>query len=72
MNNIEKFAFYEDLDEVLESQGSSIYHELNTKDYKSILAALLLDEGLDYGNLPKGLLKFHRYKDGRRTPLMSI
>lgn len=68
MNNIEKFAFYEDLDEVLESQGSSIYHELNTKDYKSILAALLLDEGLDYGNLPKGLLKFHRYKDGRRTP----
>jgi hypothetical protein len=68
MNNIEKFAFYEDLDEVLESQGSSIYHALDTKDYKSILAALLLDEGLGYGNLPKGLLKFHRYKDGRRTP----
>ncbi|PZX55474.1 uncharacterized protein DUF4301 [Algoriphagus ratkowskyi] len=68
MNNIEKFAFYEDLDEVLESQGSSIYQALDTKDYKSILAALLLDEGLGYGNLPKGLLKFHRYKDGRRTP----
>lgn len=68
MNNIEKFAFYEDLDEVLERQGSSIYQALDTKDYKSILAALLLDEGLGYGNLPKGLLKFHRYKDGRRTP----
>ncbi|MEP0710679.1 DUF4301 family protein [Algoriphagus sp.] len=68
MNNIEKFAFYEDLDEVLESQGSSIYQALASKDYKSILAALLLDEGLGYGNLPKGLLKFHRYKDGRRTP----
>lgn len=68
MNNIEKFAFYEDLDEVLENQGSSIYQALDTKDYKSILAALLLDEGLGYGNLPKGLLKFHRYKDGRRTP----
>ncbi|MEB2774107.1 DUF4301 family protein [Algoriphagus sp. D3-2-R+10] len=68
MDNIEKFAFYEDLDEVLESQGSSIYQALDTKDYKSILAALLLDEGLGYGNLPKGLLKFHRYKDGRRTP----
>ncbi|MEB2779101.1 DUF4301 family protein [Algoriphagus sp. C2-6-M1] len=68
MNNIEKFAFYEDLDEVLESQGSSIYQALDSKDYKSILAALLLDEGLGYGNLPKGLLKFHRYKDGRRTP----
>ncbi len=68
MDNIEKFAFYEDLDEVLESQESSIYQALDTKDYKSILAALLLDEGLGYGNLPKGLLKFHRYKNGRRTP----
>ena len=69
MDNIEKFAFYEDLDEVLESKGSSIYQALDTKDYKSILAALLLDEGLGYGNLPKGLLKFHRYKEGRRTPV---
>ncbi|MCE7054520.1 DUF4301 family protein [Algoriphagus sp. AGSA1] len=68
MNNIEKFAFYEDLDQVLQKQGSSISHALDIKDYKSILAALLLDEGLGYGNLPKGLLKFHRYKDGRRTP----
>jgi len=68
MDNIEKFAFYEDLDEVLERQESSIYNALDTKDYKSILAALLLDEALGYGNLPKGLLRFHRYKDGRRTP----
>ncbi|MCY7358541.1 MAG: DUF4301 family protein, partial [Rudanella sp.] len=30
---------------------------------------LLTDEGLDYGNLPKGLLKFHRYTDGPRTPV---
>ncbi|WPR76629.1 DUF4301 family protein [Algoriphagus sp. NG3] len=68
MNNIEKFAFYEDLDQQLKKQGSSISHALDTKDYKSLLAALLFDEGLGYGNLPKGLLKFHRYKDGRRTP----
>ncbi|PZX54173.1 DUF4301 family protein [Algoriphagus chordae] len=68
MNNIEKFAFYEDLNKALGSQESSIYHALDTKDYKSILAALLLDEGLGYGNLPKGLLKFHRYTDNRRTP----
>jgi len=68
MNHIEKFAFYEDLDEQLESQESSIYQAIDTQNYKSILAALLLDEGLGYGNLPKGLLKFHRYKNGRRTP----
>ena len=68
MNNIEKFAFYDDLNEVLENQGSSISQAMDSKDYKSILAALLLDEGLGYGNLPKGLLKFHSYEDGRRTP----
>ncbi len=68
MNNIEKFAFYDDLDEVLKSQGSSISQSLDSKDYKGILAALLLDEGLGYGNLPKGLLRFHTYSDKRRTP----
>lgn len=68
MNNIEKFAFYDDLDEVLKSRGSSISHALDTKDYKGILAALLLDDGLGYGNLPKGLLRFHSYPDKRRTP----
>ncbi|UZD23120.1 DUF4301 family protein [Algoriphagus halophytocola] len=68
MNNIENFAFYDDLNEVLEAEGSSINLKLDTKDYKGILAALLLDEGLGYGNLPKGLLKFHSYTDQRRTP----
>jgi hypothetical protein len=68
MNNIKKFAFYDDLIEVLKIQNSSINHALDTKDYKSILAALLLDEGLGYGNLPKGLLRFHSYPDKRRTP----
>lgn len=68
MNNIEKFAFYDDLDEILKHRGSSISQALDTKDYKGILAALLLDDGLGYGNLPKGLLRFHTYPDKRRTP----
>lgn len=68
MDNIEKFAFYDDLNEVLVAEGSSINLKLDTKDYKGILAALLLDDGLDYGSLPKGLLRFHTYPDGRRTP----
>lgn len=68
MNNIEKFAFYDDLNEVLKGQNSSINLSLDSKDYKGILAALLLDDGLGYGNLPKGLLRFHSYPDKRRTP----
>lgn len=38
-------------------------------DRQSVLSILLTDEGLDYGNLPKGLLLFHQYPDGPRTPV---
>lgn len=68
MDKIEKFAFYDDLNEVLKSQGSSINHKLDSRDYKGILAALLLEDGLGYGSLPKGLLRFHSYPEERRTP----
>ena len=38
-------------------------------NYKAVVANLLEAAGLNYGALPKGLLKFHRYEDGVRTPL---
>jgi len=38
-------------------------------DRQTVLSILLTDEGLDYGNLPKGLLLFHQYPDGPRTPV---
>jgi len=68
IDKLEKFAFYDDLNAVLENKGTSISDCLDRKDYKEIVASLLLDDGLGYGNLPKGLLKFHSYPDGRRTP----
>ena len=34
-----------------------------------MVAALLETAGLNYGALPKGLLKFHKYPEGPRTPL---
>ena len=68
INQIEKFAFYQDLDEALQKEGSSIREALEQKEYKKIISALLNDGGLGYGNLPKGLLKFHKYADHNRTP----
>ena len=38
-------------------------------NYKAVVAALLETAGLNYGALPKGLLKFHKYPEGSRTPL---
>ncbi|WP_209332761.1 DUF4301 family protein [Lunatimonas salinarum] len=63
------FAFYEDLESSLQTTGDSIAAALEQKNYPLIVAQLLNPEGLDYGSLPKGLLKFHRYPDGSRTPV---
>lgn len=68
IQNIEKFAFFEDLDLYLQSQGSGIAACLASGDYKKIVAGLLSEEGLGYGSLPKGLLRFHKYLSENRTP----
>lgn len=41
----------------------------NSQDSIEIISTLLEEKGLDYGSLPKGLLAFHPYEDGSRTPL---
>ncbi|WP_455612594.1 DUF4301 family protein, partial [Bacteroides sp.] len=67
---IEKFAFYDDLNAACEKMsGKDISALVSEGNYKAVVAALLEAAGLNYGALPKGLLKFHRYEDGNRTPL---
>lgn len=67
---IEKFAFYNDLNAACEKAFEKNIPTLMAEgDYKAVVAALLEAAGLNYGALPKGLLKFHRYEDGSRTPL---
>lgn len=68
INQIEKFAFYPELNQALKEKGTSIDDCIDRKDYKEIIATLLQDDGLGYGNLPKGLLRFHSYGDSKRTP----
>ncbi len=69
-DNITKFAFYEDLDNACQKNtGKGIEALVANGEYKAVVAALLESAGLNYGQLPKGLLKFHNYEDGPRTPL---
>lgn len=49
--------------------GRCVCDMINGGDYKSVVANLLLKDGLNYGQLPKGLLLFHDYNDGPRTPM---
>lgn len=69
-DNIEKFAFYPALDEMcLKNEGKDIKALVADGNYKAVVSNLLEGKGLNYGQLPKGLLLFHKYADGARTPL---
>jgi hypothetical protein len=68
-DHIEQFAFYNDLDDACVKHGGKNIRELiREKQYKGLVSNLLLEQGLNYGFLPKGLLKFHSYPDEKRTP----
>ncbi len=67
---IEKFAFFDELNALCEKNyGKNIEKLKADGEYKTIVRMLLLPEGMNYGNLPKGLLLFHKYPDGNCTPV---
>lgn len=71
-DEIRQFAFFEELNDVCQkNEGKSIEQLTATGDYKAVVANLLLEKGLNYGALPKGLLRFHSYADGKRTPMQE-
>ncbi|MBR3067870.1 MAG: DUF4301 family protein [Prevotella sp.] len=68
--DIEKFAFYDALDAVCQKNlGKNIKTLLAEGQYKAVAAQMLKPEGLNYGQLPKGMLLFHKYAEGARTPM---
>ena len=67
-NEIQQFAFAEDLQQSFESENGTSFKEAVTNKDVEIIASLLTEKGLNYGNLPKGLLRFHRYDEDARTP----
>nr|MDQ3395397.1 DUF4301 family protein [Bacteroidota bacterium] len=70
-DKLKDFAFYEDLKHVLDKNGIDIYSAIREKKFALILEYFLTEKGLGYGELPKGLLKFHKYEDGERTPVQE-
>jgi hypothetical protein len=68
-DGIRTMAFFEDLKAIMGRGGLSVEELLGQNQWQEILKYLLTGQGLDYGSLPKGLLKFHRYPSGNRTAL---
>lgn len=69
ISGLTDFAFYDQLVAGLASKGVGIQDALESKNYAVIVNELLSSEGMDYGSLPKGLLKFHTYNEKTRTPV---
>ncbi len=68
--DIKKFAFAGELSAACQkNNGKTIDELIAGGDYKAVVNNLLNAEGLNYGQLPKGLLLFHSYQEGPRTPM---
>ena len=69
-DEIERFAFYDALDAVcVKNEGKGIRALIAEGNYKAVAANMLSKDGLNYGQLPKGMLLFHKYDEGARTPM---
>jgi hypothetical protein len=67
--DLKKFAFFSDLRNVISRDGEHIENMIENKRYADILTYILTSKGLNYGNFPKAILKFHTYQDCSRTAL---
>lgn len=70
-DNIGHFAFYPALNKACEKcYGAGIHDLISAGRYVDIVKAMLEPQGLNYGFLPKALLKFHKAAgSGIHTPL---
>ena len=67
MDDIRKFAFYDDLKSVMSEDGLDTDTLTDDGNFKEVIEYLLGQKGLGYTQLPKALLVFHKYPDGNRT-----
>lgn len=68
IDGLERFAFYPELERLVKTRGLDPARLSPGDDLRPLLGALLEPDGMNYANLPKGLLAFHRYDAGARTP----
>ena len=69
-DRIGNFAFYADLDAAcIKNEDAGIEALVAAGNYKAVVSNLLSEKGLNYGSLPKGMLKFHHYDATDRTAM---
>ncbi len=69
---LETFSFYAELDKmVFQKNGISIKEAKKEYKHNVIVEALLSESGMNYGNIPKGLISFHKYDEGVRSAVQE-
>lgn len=66
IDQLDRFAFYQDLKEKIAASGSSLEKCLEQKRYRFILQTILNEDGLNYSSRPKAMILFHGYPDKPR------
>lgn len=67
--DLKHYAFFQDLYDAISKKDKNLFNLINNKQVAKIIAYILTGKGLNYGSLPKALLKFHVYPEGARTAL---
>lgn len=67
IENVEKFAFCDELEKALKKDGFNLKTLINENKFSVIASYILKDKGLGYQSKPKAMLLFHKYKEEART-----
>jgi hypothetical protein len=68
LDGMDRLALRDDLVKILAKQGKTLDGMLRSGEGREIIRLIVEKDGLNYGQLPKGLLQFHKYTDENRTP----
>lgn len=69
LKNLPYFAFFDQLWANLWQSMDAVTQVQERQSYQPLLKSLLQPQGLNYAKVPKGLIQFHRYAEGTRTPI---
>ena len=69
LRSLPNYAFFTDLKAAVAAKGRNLDDLIGERAVEAILKFILTDEGLNYGGLPKALLKFHACSEGCRTAM---
>jgi hypothetical protein len=64
---LDKFAFYPELFKRFFRRGQNLERILNKNEYNKVARMILSKRGLNYRNIPKALILFHKYPGHSRT-----